>query len=179
MEMAGGLELKRDGHFRYVFTYGALDEEAAGDWRYDGKSLRLTTRPIPKRPSFELVRDDPAPRGQLYLKLEDPGFDWGQPLEALGTSDMNQAFEISADEAGRVDLAGKPRLVLIAPLMPVYGPTGDTFSLKGDGGHRLLFRFHRNDLGKVAFADEPLKLSPDGLVMNRYDTEIRFIRVQP
>ena len=41
--------------------------------------------------------------------------------------------------------------------MPVYGPTGDIFPLSADRGHRLLFRFHANDLGKARFDKEPLK----------------------
>lgn len=178
MEMAGGLELKRDGRFRYAFTYGALDEEAAGSWTFDGRAVRLTSNPMPKPPSFELLRDDPAPRGELYLKLEDPGFEWGHPLFALAT-DMKQEFEIEADEDGRVDLSGKPPVMAIAPLMPVYGPTRDSFTLASDRGHRLLFRFHKNDLGKAAFKDEPLEVSSKGLLMNRYDSQIRFIRVRP
>src|SRR6476619_2690961 len=67
MEMAGGLELKRDGHFRYAFSYGAVDEEAEGDWSFDGKAVNLTSKPMPKLASFELVKDDPAPKGELYM----------------------------------------------------------------------------------------------------------------
>jgi hypothetical protein len=178
MEMAGALELKRDGHFRYAFSYGALDEEAAGDWSFDGRAVHLTSNPVPKAAGFELVRDDPAPKGELYLKLEDPGFEWGHPLYALAT-DMKQTFEIEADEDGRVDLAGKPTVLAIAPMIPVFGPTRDTFKLAADRGHRLLFRFHRNDLGKADFRDERLDIGPKGLLMKRYDAEIRFIRVRP
>ena len=178
MEMAGGLELRPDGHFRYALSYGAVDEEAAGDWTFDGKAVLLTSNPMPKLPNFELVRDDPAPKGELYLKLEDPGFEWGHPLYALATDDKH-AFEIQADEDGRVDLAGKPPVLAIAPLMPVYGPTRDMLRLSVDRGHRLLFRFHRNDLGKAAFQGEPLEIGSNGLLLNRYDARIRFIRVRP
>ena len=73
MEMGGGLELKRDGHFRYAFTYGAVDEEGAGDWTFDGETVWLTSKPMPKTPTFELVRDEPALKGELYMTLEDPG----------------------------------------------------------------------------------------------------------
>lgn len=178
MEMAGGLELGSGGHFRYAFSYGALDEEAAGDWTFDGKNVRLTSNPMPKSPSFELLRDDPAPKGELYLKLEDPGFQWGHPLYALAT-DMKQGFEVQADEDGRVDLTGKPSVLEVAPLIPVYGPTNDRFTLAQNRGHRLLFRFHKNDLGKAAFKDQPIEVSAKGLLMNRYDSQIRFIRVRP
>lgn len=179
MEMGGGLELRRDGHFRYAFSYGAVDEEGEGDWSFDGKVVRLTSEPMPKKPSFELVSDTPAPKGELYMTLEDPGFEWGHPLEALATEDMKSGFEIDADDTGRVDLSGKPAIAAIAPLMPVYGPTGEIFRLDPERGHRLLFRFHRNDLGKAGFDREPLSLDGSGLVMHRYDAEIRFIRVHP
>ena len=76
MEVAAGLELKPNGHFRYALSYGAVDEEAEGDWTFDGQTVRLTSNPMPKAPSFELVRDDPAPRGELWMKLEHPGFEW-------------------------------------------------------------------------------------------------------
>jgi hypothetical protein len=178
MEVAAALELRKDGHFRYALSYGAVDEEAAGTWTFDGKTVRLTSVPMPKPPSFELVSDEPAPKGELYLKLEDPGFEWGHPLYAIGT-DMKQAFELEADEDGKVDLAGKPPVLEIAPMIPVYGPAKDVFRLSPDRGHRLLFRFHRNDLGKAAFDREPLAFTAKGLVLNRYDAEIRFLRTRP
>ena len=179
MEVAAGLELKADHKFRYALSYGAVDEEGAGDWTFDGKTARLTSNPMPKAPSFELVRDDPAPRGQLYMTLEDPGFEWGHPLEAIATHDSKDGFEISADDSGRVDLAGKPAVVAIAPEMPVYGPTGQIFQLSQDRGHRLLFRFHRNDLGRARFDHEPLERRDGDLFLQRYDTLFRFVKVRP
>lgn len=180
MEMAGGLELQANRHFRYALTYGAVDEEGEGDWTFDGKTVRLTSNPMPKSPNFELVRDDPAPRGELYMTLEDPGFEWGHPLEAVAkVRGEESGFEISGGDGGRVDLTGKPPIEAIAPLMPVYGPTGDIFPLSSDRGHRLQFRFHRNELGKAAFRDEPLSLDGTALVLSRYDAEIRFLRAAP
>jgi hypothetical protein len=179
MEMAGGLELKRDGHFRYALTYGAVDEEGEGDWTLDGDTVRLTSNPMPKAPSFELVRDDPAPKGELYLRLEDPGFEWGHPLEAMASDEAQRGYELSADDSGRVDLTGKPPMVAIAPEMPVFGPTGDIFLLSRDRGHRMLFRFHRNDLGKARFDKEPLTRNGTDLLLERYDTKIRFVKVRP
>lgn len=179
MEVAAGLELKPDHHFRYALSYGAVDEEGEGDWTFDGKKVLLTSNPMPKAPSFELVRDDPAPKGQLYMSLEDPGFEWGHPLEAIGTSDSKTGFEISADDSGRVDLSGKPAVVAIAPEMPVFGPTGQIFQLSQDRGHRLVFRFHRNDLGRARFDREPLEQRDGDLLLKRYDTLFRFVKVRP
>jgi len=74
MEMAGGLELTPDGHFRYSLDYGAVSEEGEGSWRADGDAIRLTSDPMPKAPTFEVVKDEPAPKGELVVKLEPPGF---------------------------------------------------------------------------------------------------------
>ena len=179
MEVVAGLELKPNHRFRYALSYGAVDEEGEGDWTFDGKTVLLTSNPMPKAPSFELVRDDPAPKGQLYMSLEDPGFEWGHPLEAIATSDSKSGFEISADDSGRVDLGGRPAVVAIAPEMPVFGPTGEVFQLSPDRGHRLVFRFHRNDLGRARFNREPLEQRNGDLLLQRYDTLFRFVKVRP
>jgi len=134
---------------------------------------------MPKAPSFELVRDDPAPKGELSMTLEDPGFEWGHPLEAFAKGESGAAFEVSADDSGRVDLSGKPAVTAIAPEMPVFGPTGQIFPLSTDRGHRLLFRFHRNDLGKARFDHEALRMNGKDLVLKRYDTSFRFVKVRP
>ena len=49
MEMAGGLELRADGRFRYAFDYGAVSEEAEGKWKLDGTTVILTTDPMPPK----------------------------------------------------------------------------------------------------------------------------------
>ena len=179
MEVAAGLELKADGKFRYGLSYGAVDEEGEGNWTSDGSTVTLTSNPMPKAPSFELVRDDPAAKGELYMTLEDPGFEWGHGLEAIATSDSTTGFEVSADDSGRVDLSGHPPIKAIAPEMPVYGPTGQIFPLSADRGHRLTFRFHRNNLGKARFEGEKLKRDGETLLMQRYDTVFRFQKVRP
>jgi hypothetical protein len=179
MEVAAAIELKPNHRFRYALSYGAVDEEGEGDWTFDGKTVRLTSKPMPKAPSFELVRDEPAPKGELYLNLEDPGFEWGHPLEAVAVDESKRGFEIEADDSGRVDLSGKPAIASIAPEMPVFGPTGDVFPLSADRGHKLLFRFHRNDLGHARFNREPLDRDGTDLLLQRYDTSFRFQKVRP
>jgi len=177
MGVGAALELKNNGHFRYQLDYGAVSEHAEGDWSFDGKTVRLTTRPMPKSPSFELVRDDPAPTGELVMAVEPPGFGAeGYRLDAIVTdSSSGEKGLVTTDERGRVE-AGKHRLSAIEPMVPVYGTVGGHFLLSADRGHHLILRFHANDLGTAAFDREPLPLTGSGLVLNRYDTEIRFIR---
>jgi hypothetical protein len=180
MEVGAALELKKDGHFRYQLDYGAVSESAEGDWTFEGKTVRLTSRPMPKPPSFELVRDDPAPSGDLVLALEAPGFGVeGYRIDAVATDAASgRKGIVTTDEHGRIETSGHNASEL-DPLIPVYGAIGGHFPLNPATGHHLLLRFHSNDLGRAAFDREPLALTPDGLLLNRYDTEIRFIRVRP
>jgi hypothetical protein len=179
MEVGAALELQKNGHFRYQLDYGAVSESAEGDWTFDGKAVRLTTKPKPKPPSFELVRDDPAPAGEIVLALEPPGFGDGYRLDAVGTdATTGEKGLVTTNDQGRVE-SGDHKLSSIDPMVPVYGTIGGHFALSADRGHRLLLRFHANELGKAAFDGERFELTPRGLVLNRYDTEIRFIRVRP
>lgn len=178
METAAALELKADHRFRYALTYGAVDEQGEGVWTADGANVRLTSKPMPKRPAFELVRDDPAPKGELFMALEDPGFEWGHGLEAVAATESGPAFEVTADDAGRVNLTDRAPIRSLAPEMPVFGPTGDVFRLSTNRGHRLLFRFHANDLGHARFDGEVLQRSGTELLLRRYDTVFRFVKVR-
>jgi hypothetical protein len=178
MEVGAALELSKNGHFRYQLDYGAVSESAEGDWTFDGKTVRLTSRPKPKTPAFELVRDDAAPVGELAIAIEPPGFGAdGYRLEAIGTdASSGETGLVRTDSDGRVDSGGH-RLSAIEPLVPIYGTPAGRFALSPDRGHRLLLRFHANDLGRAAFEREPLLFSRSSLVLNRYQTQIRFIRV--
>ncbi|HEY7005820.1 MAG TPA: hypothetical protein VH392_04980 [Sphingomicrobium sp.] len=179
MEVGAALELKKDGHFRYQLDYGAVSEQAEGDWTFDGKTLRLTSRPMPKLPSFELVRDDPAPKGEVSMTVEPPGFGDGYRLDAVAIdADSGEKGLVTTDSDGRVE-AGAHRLASVDPMVPVYGTVAGHFLLSPDRGHRLLLRFHANDLGHAAFEGEPLEVSSGALVLRRYDAEIRFVRVRP
>jgi hypothetical protein len=179
MEVAAGLELKEDGRFRYALEYGAVSETGEGKWTSDGKTVRLTSDPMPKAPSFEIVRDDPAPIGELWATLEDPGFAWGGPLEMLLTIEGEKALvRAEADESGRVHAGGK-RILAIHPVVPVYELYGAPLPLSPDRGHKVTVRFVPNDLGKARFVNAPMTIDGDGLVIERYDTPIRFQRVGP
>ena len=178
MEVGAALELQKNGHFRYQLDYGAVSEHAEGDWTFDGKTVRLTTKPAPKKPSLELVRDDPAPVGQVSMTVEPPGFGEGYRLDGIATDTAGEKGRVTTDDQGLVE-AGSHKLSAIDPLIPVYDTVAGHIALSQDRGHKLLLRFHANDLGTAAFEAQPLTLTPRGLVLNRYESEIRFIRVRP
>ncbi|HEX3676237.1 MAG TPA: hypothetical protein VHU79_02425 [Sphingomicrobium sp.] len=113
------LELKKDGHFRYQLDYGAASDEAEGDWTFDGKIVCLTTRPMPKLPSFELVRDDPAPKGELAMTLEPPGFGEDFRIDAVAIdAATGEKGPVTTDAEGLVD-SGARTLASVDPLVPV------------------------------------------------------------
>ncbi|MEO7601914.1 MAG: hypothetical protein ABIS39_01430 [Sphingomicrobium sp.] len=179
IEVAAALELTEDGRFRYALDYGAVSEETEGKWTSDGKTVRLTSAPMPKPPGFEIVRDDPAPPGELWVQFENPGFEWGGPLEMLVTVEgLTTLVRTAPDDHGRVDI-GQGRVLAIQPLIPVYEEFGPPLKLAGGRGHRLTIRFLRNDLGKARFSNQPLAIDGDGLLLKRYDASIRLRRVGP
>jgi hypothetical protein len=180
MEMGGGLELKRDGHFRYALSYGAVDEEGQGTWTFDGRAIHLTSNPMPKEPSFELVRDTPAPKCTLSVSVDWGRFSWSSPPDVLVTYEDSprELHFLQPDEGGTLHPANCA-VASMLPIVPMFDVPGEPLKLASTSGHQLLLRFLPNDLGRTAFRGEPLKIDGSALVMQRYDAEIRFIRVRP
>jgi len=179
MEMAGGLELQSNGHFRYGLSYGAADESAEGDWTFDGTTVRLNSNPMPRSPDFVLLADSPAPACELSI-----GVDWGKlnwssaPRVLVGYAGDPNRYMVDTDDAGKLE-ARRCDATSIRPLVPVYGSAGTEVKLMPGQGHRLSFRFEPNDIGQAAFRDEILSPYGQGLVMTRYETKIRFVRARP
>ncbi len=180
MEMGGGLELQPDGHFRYALSYGAIDEESEGEWTFDGQNVHLTTRPTPKEPTFDLVRDTPAPKCTLSLSVDWGRFGWSSAPDVLVAyaGAPRKLHLLQADEKGDVHL-DNCAVTTVIPLVPMFRVPGDPLKLSPATGHKLSLKFRANDLGRAAFRNEPLKLDGAGLVMERYDAEIRFLRDAP
>lgn len=151
MEVGAALELGKNGHFHYQLDYGAVSEGVEG-------TVRLTSKPMPRLPSFELVRDDPAPKGEIMMTVEPPGLGEGFRIDAVAIdADSGEMGLVTTDEKGNVESGGR-RLASVDPLVPVYGTIAGHFVLSPERGHRLVLRFHANDLGHAAFNREPLHL---------------------
>ena len=180
MEMAGGLELRPDGRFRYALEYGAVSEEGAGKWTIDGSRVLLTSDPMPRSPDFELIKDDPAPKGELYVTVAPSQFgNWtDHPKIGLLEEKARDLRIVDLEEDGRVPLNDwwPTSIVLITP---IYMDEGSYFRLADERGHRMHFRFVPNDLGKARFDGELLAEDEGNLVLDRYDAKIIFKRVQP
>jgi len=180
MEVGGGLELRKNGHFRYELEYGALDEMAEGDWTVKDGNVLLTTKPTPKEPTFDLVKDEPAAKCTLSLSVDWSKLDWSSAPDALVIYQRNpkELHFLEADDQGNLhpqDCA----VTTIFPLVPMYRIPGAPIKLSPETGHKLSLRFEPNELGHAAFDSEPLKINGSALLMERYDAEIRFVRVRP
>jgi len=174
-EAAGGLEIGEDGHFRYGFSYGALDEGAEGDWREDSGRLCLTTRPRPVPPAFSQAETGEQeatvfvtwPNGRGIAGIDViVGFDSGDPIAGY-TQVYGWSLPNDEDRA--------PRWIELSEPIHRIGPT--RFSI--DAGARAQIRavLHPNDLGVVDFAGTCLERKGNQLVMRRDEGELRFARI--
>ena len=174
MEMAGGLELRADGHFRYALDYGAASEQAEGRWVARDHRILLTSDPMPRAAGFELVKDEPAPTGELWIELAPPGFgDFTTNMEALVTFNDGRHERIRDDGDGHMSVDART-VTTIQPIVPIYGILSEAIALSPDRGHRLTLRFMPNDLGKARFDGESLEREGDTLVLYRYEAKIVF-----
>lgn len=175
-ELVAGLDLKADGKFRFGLSYGALDEQAQGRWVEKDGQVLLTTEPVVVPPRFKLMKDEPVADGAYYASLDEP--------DALGDFSLTLAVKyrgetaikyIEADEDGRVPIDPGKVVETIVPDLPVYTIPYAPFAMK-PGGHRLVFHFEANDVGKADFKSQPVAIEGEDLVMKRYDRVIHFKR---
>ncbi len=179
MEMGGGLLLEKNGHFRFGLSYGAADEEAEGKWTFDGKTVRLTSDPMPRQPEFALVSDTPASPCKLNISVDWSKLDWSTAPDVLVTyAGDDRLHYLQGDENGDMH-PEKCTVSEIIPLVPVYGTPTLPMKVAPGSGHAFKLRFEPNDLGKAAFHDEPLTLDGNDLVMSRFDSAIRFVHDRP
>ena len=177
MEMGAGLELTRDGRFRYGLAYGALDEEAAGTWIAEGDQVLLSSDPV-TAPRFALVGQKQAEAGTLRITLDLPQGLSRQYFRveielAQGTVSGAQLTEDGATLSFEAhDPPIRARL-----LLPLFALRGEFVPVDPARGYGLAFRFEPNDLGKVDFRATPLRLDRGDLILLRHDREIRFRRV--
>jgi hypothetical protein len=179
MEMGGGLELQPNGHFRYALEYGAASEEGEGDWTFDGKTVRLTSNPMPHEPDFVLLKDEPAPACQVSISVDWGKLNWSSaPRVLVAYANDPKIYLVYADSNGKLETK-RCNPISLRPLVPIYEDVGTEVKLTPDKGHRLSFRFEPNEIGRAAFRNEPLSLDGQGLVFTRFETGIRFVRTRP
>ena len=177
-EIAAMLELGVDGRFRYALRYGALDEEAAGNWTLDGDRLFLTSDPV-AAPRIRFDRHEPGPVGgdAIAVTLDAGGLPPQLFTLALEHAVGRMAGTRLDDGETRLSLGGNDPPQTMTLTLPLFDIVGDRVPIAGKAG-RYAFRFEPNDLGKVAFAATPLQREGEDLRLERHGRMLRFRRAR-
>jgi len=175
MEIAAGLELKADHHFRYALSYGALDEEAAGTWKISGDEVLLTSDPVVP-PRFVLVSQSQGREGKLKINLDVPSGMSQQYFDALITNTKGETERKQLSDDGLVSQIDTTKPAHVRMLLSIFDVVSEPVRLDSNSGYSLNFRFEPHDLGKVAFQSTPLKIVGEELLLDRHGRTIKFKR---
>jgi hypothetical protein len=175
-DTASGLEIGKDGTFRYFLSEGALDEGAEGRWTCDKGVLRLTTAPAPKPAEFRLDKVTEGEEAPFSLIVTWPngqgvaavdfqiGFESGEPVTGYTQDDgWDRDFE------DRV-----PKTVQFAE--PFFGTVSPVFPVPSRRGIRLHVVLEPNDMGVAAFKDTLATMQDGKLVLQWRGRAIPYAR---
>jgi hypothetical protein len=176
MEVGAQLHLGEDGRFTYGLAYGALDEQAEGQWENDGGAVYLTSDPVTP-PQFTLLGESAGTPGEFHIALDLPHGISAQYFDALLSLSDGRSIQRQFGADG-LDITLQPgeKVAAFSVLLPVFDLESDRFALAAGAASAVRVRFEPNDLDKIAFARERLPIDRGVLVLHRHDREIRFRR---
>lgn len=175
-DVASGLEIGKDGHFRYFLSVGAVDEEAEGVWTCDKGTLKLTTQPMPKPAAFRLdkVTDGEEAPFALVVTWPNgrgvPGVDFridfasGEPVTGY-TQEDGWARDFEDRWPTGVQFAE-----------PFYGTESVLLPVPQRRGIRLHVVLEPNDMGKAAFSDTPVTQEDGKLILRWRGGKLPYAR---
>jgi hypothetical protein len=178
MEIAAGLELRPDGRFNYALSYGALDEQATGRWTVSGDRVVLTSNPV-VAPRLFLLSRGRGPEGILQVSLDVPKGVSRQYFDAMITDGNGQTQKVQLSEEGLSLPFGRavpPTAVRL--VLQIFRVASEPVRLDPSSGYAVQFRFEPNDIGKVDFRAEPLRMVNGELVLDRHGRTLRFRRTR-
>lgn len=171
-DVAGQLELRKDGRFAYAFAAGALDEQAQGRWEQKGAQACLTTEPKPVAP---VLQPAPVPADQTAtVRVTWPtgegiagvdfiiGFDQGEP--ATGYT-QDYGWTLPEDERRT------PRWIELTE--PIHRVPLARTAFPAAGKFRAVLI--PNDIGVVDFQGACLEQAAQGFVLHRTEGDMRFV----
>lgn len=172
------LELRPDGHFRFMLTAGALDAHAEGRWTSDGRTVILNTDPRPRDPEIAAeppTRSEEAPwvilvkgpngRGIAGIDLRI-GLAGGAVIESYT---QEYGWQHTTDQPD-----GTPVWVEIS--LAMYNIPPHRFPLDAAQGNQFNFTLTPNDLGTTDFRDQALAITPEGLTITGPGTSGVYVR---
>lgn len=179
MEVAADLELAADGRFRYGLSYGALDEQATGKWSLSGDRVTLTSDPV-TAPRFVVVSQEKGPEGVLRITLDFKDRQFLQYFDAVITTSAGSVEQAQLGTDGLTwpfHAGAPPKSVRL--LFGVYQLVSDPLPLAPGPGYLIQYHFEQNDLGKVDFKGEPVRIVHGELLLERHGLKLSFKRGNP
>jgi hypothetical protein len=130
-------------------------------------------------PRLVVESDVPEPRGGLWIKISNGPLMEGSRQRVyliFGPNEEPDMAEIADD--GHIPLAPGRMPTAIIPEIPVYPIMNKPIPLTGPGGHRIVLKLEKNDIGKADFRAQRLAIEDGVLVMERRDLglKLRFRR---
>jgi len=174
-DVASGLRLQPDGHFKYFLIAGALDEQAQGRWTADGGVVTLVTEPTPVPPLFRRSASERTDAAALRVKVSSPegrgiagvdvrvGFDQGPPVEDYT---QEEGWSLPAGEKRT------PRWIELK--VPMHDLASPRFPIDLAGGNGLGFTLVPNDLGVVDFRGVKVEVAEGALIVHRGPARLRY-----
>lgn len=179
-EMAAMLELREDGRYQYLLSYGAVDEFSAGTWTRQDGGVALTSDPA-KAPHFEMLGAEPGtgPRDALAIRLEGTGNMPPALFSAVVKRGDGTEFSADFSEGGlTLPINEGEQVVSVSLALPMFELRGEPVTVTPAAGNTVYFAFHANDLGFKAF-DHALLPERDGaFLLQRFGREIAFRKVE-
>ena len=174
-DTGGGLELNADGHFRYVFSEGALDEHAEGAWTETGGDIRLTTAPKPVPPSFARGPDGGKDAPTIHVRLAD-GRDLAGVDFRVGLTTVSGLAGYTQAEGWNFTEPGGKRIAWVELVEPIYGVISPRFAIDPPAAGALVFVLTPNDIEVVDFQNAQLEKRSDDFLLHRGDRTLRLVR---
>jgi hypothetical protein len=175
-DTASMLELTTDGHFRYQFSEGAVDEGAEGQWQPTTTGAELETLPHPK-PADYALREDAAEKDTPFaLHVVGPNGDGVAAIDfRLGFSngEIEEGYTQSYGWTLNPDDPREPAWIELSE--PFYGTRSPRFALPaGKTAMAITVIFTPNDLGVAPFLHTPVTLTGDGIVLHWRGRDIPY-----
>lgn len=158
------LELGRDGRFRFGMAAGSLDAHAEGRWTSDGRTVTLTTEPLPTPPAFTAGPVTRSSEHPLSILVALPTGEGIATIDVrVGMADGRVLEGYTQDygwQPGEGEEVGIPVWVELAE--EIQGIPLHRFALDPAAGNVFAFTLVPNDFGIAEFHDTEARITPEG-----------------
>lgn len=178
-DIAGGIEITKDGRFAYFLAAGALDEQAKGRWEARGDQLCLTTEPSPVPPSFALgPRRTDVPDAPTLLVTWPNGRGIAGVDFRLGFTSGEPAVDYTQEYGWTLPQEETRKPVWIEVVEPIHGVVSSRFTLDPAVRGTIVVVLTPNDIGVVDFRGACLEKVGKNIVLHREGGDMRLVEAK-